>query len=326
MRWLLRIMCAAVIAAGPTYPWPAAAGQDYPSRNVRVIVPYAAGGAGDILGRLLTNELQTQLGQSFYIDNRGGAGGILAATLAAQASADGYTLFEGATGPLGIAPFVHRSVEFDPIHSFAPVSLIAKTPYVLVVNPALPVKNVADLIALLKSKPGQLSFASAGAGGPDHLAGVMFTEMTHTQAVHVPYKGASLALVDVAAGRVQFQFVSPLPAMPMVASGQLRVIAMTSSERSPAMSDVPTVAETVPWFEVNPWYGILAPQGTPQAIVDRLHDAIAAAVANPNVRQHMIASGLDPSPSTPKEFADLIAADRAKWGAIVKKANIAATE
>lgn len=319
----LFVLAIALSAASLTVPATAA---DYPNKPIRLIVPYAPGGATDIVARALSKEFQVRTGQPLVVDNRGGAGGILAAELAAHAPADGYTIFFGATGPLAIGPAVYGKVEFDTRKDFAPITLLANTPYVLVVNPALPANSVAELIALLKAKPGQLNYASSGTGGPDHLGSEIFAQMTGTKSVHVPYKGSGPALADLVAGQVQYQLVSPVPSMPLVKSGHLRVLAVTGSSRSPAMPDLPTVAETVPGFDVTPWYGLLAPAGTPDAVIQFIYQEVADIIAKPEMRQYMLDQGLEPKTMKPAEFGAFLDREVDKWSDVVRRAKVTALE
>ncbi len=303
----------------------AGAQADYPSKPIRMVIPYAVGGAVDIMGRAIAKELSELTGQNVIVENKGGAGGALAAVDVARSPADGYTLFFGATGPLAIVPVVQSKVAFDPIKDFTPVTLVATTPYVLVVNNNLPVKTVADLIALARSKPGTLNFASAGTGGPDHLAGELFKLSANLQMQHVPYKGAGPALADVVAGQVQMEFASPLPAMPLVEAGRLRLLAVTTPQRSAALPQTPTVAESgLPGYDVTPWYGFLVRFGTPPAIVRRLHADLVKVMSKDDLRDSLKKRGLDPKTSTPEEFATFLAAEVGKWGKVVRDANVRA--
>ncbi len=299
--------------------------QDYPSRPIRLVIPYATGGAVDIMGRAIAKELTEIAGQPVVVENKGGAGGALAAVDVAQSKPDGHTIFFGATGPLAIVPFVQSKVGFDPIKDFAPVSLVATTPYVLVVNNDLPVKSVADLIALAKSKPGALNFASAGTGGPDHLAGELFKQSAGLQVQHVPYKGAGPALTDLVAGQVQFEFVSPLPAMPLVESRKLKLLAVTTPKRSAAIPDTPTVAESgLPGFDVTPWYGFLLPAGASPEVVKRVHADLVKVMSRDTIRESFTKRGLDPVTNTPEQFGAFIKAEVDKWGKVVRDAGVKA--
>ena len=296
---------------------------EYPNKPIRMVIPYAVGGAVDIMGRAIAKELTDITGQSIIVENKGGAGGALAAMDVARSPADGYTIFFGATGPLAIVPFVQSKVNFDPIKDFQPVTLIATSPYVLVVNNQLPVKTVGDLITLARNKPGSLNFASAGTGGPDHLAGELFKLSANLQMQHIPYKGAGPALADVVSGQVQLEFVSPLPAMPLVESGRLRLLAVTTAQRSPAFANIPTVAESgLPGYDVTPWYGFLVKAGTPSAIVKKIHSDLMKVMAKEEMRESLKKRGLDPKTSTPEEFSTFLASEVNKWGKVVREANV----
>lgn len=300
-----------------------AVAQGYPARPVKITIPYAAGGAVDIMGRVLAKELGELNRQAYIVDNKGGAGGAIATAEVAHAPPDGYQILLGATGQLSIIPAAYTSnIGYDPIKDFVPISLIATTPYVLVVNPALPVKSVAELIAYAKAHPGALNFASAGTGGPDHLAGELFRGMTGISAQHVPYKGSGPALNDVMSGQVQYEFVSPLPAMPMVEAGKLRLLAVTSKDRSPALPDVPAVAETVPGFEVTPWYGVFLPAGASKELVAKVYDDIRTVMAREQVQRALSSRGLQPTTNTPEEFAAFVRTEGEKWSNIVKNAGV----
>ena len=320
-----RLLCWSLAVTGLLLTGAQALAQTYPNRSVKLVIPYAAGGAVDIMGRVIAKEMSELNGQAYVVDNQGGAGGAIAAALVAHAPADGYEILIGATGPNSIAPAVYGSkVGFDPLKDLIPISLIATTPYVLVTNNALPVASVADLIARAKAEPGRLNYASAGTGGPDHLAGELFTSMANISATHVPYKGSGPALTDLMAGQVQYEFVSPLPAMPLVEAGKLRLLAVTSKERSPALPNVPTIAETVPGFEVAPWYGFFVPARTPPAIVARISADVRKVIAKDEVQQALRKRGLDPVTDTPEEFAAFVRADLVKWSKIVKDAGVKA--
>ncbi len=297
--------------------------QAYPSRSVKLVVPYAAGGAVDMMGRLFAKELNTLNGQPYVVENKGGAGGTIAAAEVARSAPDGYTILIGATGPNVIGPAVYgANAGFDPLKDLIPISLIATTPYVLVTHPGLPVKTVPELIALAKARAGKMNYASSGSGGPDHLAGELFKQLTGASIVHVPYKGSGPALNDLVAGQVDFTFVSPLPAMPLVEGGKLRLLAVTSKQRTAAMSSVPSVSESVPGFEVAPWYGFFVPAGTPPAIVARISADVRKLIALDEVQQQLRKRGIDPSTNTPQEFAAFVSADLAKWTKIVKDAGV----
>ena len=297
--------------------------QAYPIKAVRLMVPYAPGGAVDMMGRLIAKEMSALNGQPYVVENKGGAGGGIAVAEVARSAPDGYTILIGATGPNVIVPDVYGAAAgFDPIKDLVPISLLATTPYVLVANPSLPVKNVAELIAYAKAQSGKMNYASSGSGGPDHLGGELFKQLTGLNVVHVPYKGSGPALVDLVAGQVQYTFVSPLPSMPLVESGRLRLLAVTGKQRVAARPSIPTVAETVPGFEIAPWYGFFVSAGTPPAIVNKILADVRKVVASDEVQQALKKRGIDPQTSSPSEFGDFVRSDLAKWSKIVKDAGV----
>ncbi len=296
--------------------------QTYPVRPIRMIVAYPPGGGTDIVGRMMGQKLGENLGQTVVVDNRGGATGNIGTEIAAHATADGYTLLMGNVAPNAINVSLFKKLPFDPVKDFAPVSLVAVTPNILVVQPSSPVKTVKDLIALAKSKPGTLNFPSAGVGSSSHLAGEMLKSMAGIDMVHVPYKGGGPALVALLSGQVQLMFATLPAAMPHVKSGKLRPVAVTTSHRSQALPELPTIAESgVPGYEAATWYGLLAPAGTPKAIVDRLHAEIVKILAT-DTRQRLAAQGFEPAGTTPAEFAGYIKSEIVKWGKVIKDAGI----
>ena len=296
--------------------------QTYAVRPIRMIVAYPPGGGTDIVGRMMGQRLGENLGQTVVVDNRGGATGNIGTEIAAHATADGYTLLMGNVAPNAINVSLFKKLPFDPVKDFAPVSLVAVTPNILVVQPSSPVKTVKDLIALAKSKPGSLNFPSAGVGSSSHLAGEMLKSMAGIDMVHVPYKGGGPALVALLSGQVQLMFATLPAAMPHVKSGKLRPVAVTTSHRSQALPELPTIAESgVPGYEAATWYGLLAPAGTPKAIVDRLHAEIVKILAT-DTRQRLAAQGFEPAGTTPAEFAGYIKSEIVKWGKVIKDAGI----
>jgi len=300
-----------------------AGAQPYPSKAIRMVVPFPPGGPNDILGRLIAQRLTAQVGQQVVIDNRGGAGGIIGAELAARAVADGYTLLFGGTAPLSINPWLHKQLPYDPIKDFVAVSLVGTAPSLLVTHPNVPVKTVRDLIALAKAKPGQLNFASAGIGTPPHLAGELFKSMAGVDMVHVPYKGGGPALTDLLAGQVGIYFSGISSALPFVKEAKLHGIAMTSAKRSAVMPEMPTIAESgLPGYEVGNWYAIVAPAATPQPIVARLNTEINKTLALPDVKQRFLDLAADPAGSTPGDLSAYIRSEIAKWGKVIKIAGI----
>lgn len=296
--------------------------QAYPTRPIRLIVPFAAGGPMDIMSRALGERLTTNLGQQVVIDNRGGAGGSIGTELAARSTPDGHTLLTGHIGTHAINVSLYKKLGYDPLKDFAPVSLMATLPLGLFVNASVPVKSVSELVALAKAKPGHVNFASAGSGGPTHMAGEMLKAMAQIDIVHVPYKGNAAALADLAAGRVQMMFSNLLTAMPHARAGRLRALAVSSGERSAQAPDLPTVAESgVPGYDLTPWYGLFAPARTPRAIVSRLHQETVRILNAPELKERFRAQGVDLTTCTPDEFTALIRKEIPKWRDVVKKSG-----
>ena len=292
--------------------------QTYPVRPVRMIVPYAAGGGADIVGRLLAQRLGEGWGQTVVVDNRPGASGNIGTEIVARAPADGYTLL--LVGPNHtVNSSLYSKIPFDPIKDFAPVSLVTSAPYLLLVNPAIGVNSVKDLIALAKARPGKVLYASAGNGTAGHLGMELIKTMAGIDMVHIPYKGSPPALTDLLAGQVSAAFDNVLSAAPHVKAGKLRAIAVSTLRRSSALPEVPTVAESgLPGFEVAVWQGILAPAGTPKPLVDTLYSAIVRALGRPDMKERMAANGTEIIGSTPAEFATFIKSDLVKWAKVVK--------
>lgn len=297
--------------------------QDYPSKPVRFVVPFAPGGTTDVLARLVGERLSASLGQQFVVDNKPGAGGNVGTAQVAKAEPDGYTLLMGTVGTHAINASIYPSLPYDPVQDFAPVTLVATVPNVLVVNPEVPANSVAELIALAKEKPGELNFASSGNGSSIHLSGELFKAMTGVDIVHVPYKGSGPAVIDLLGGQVQMMFDNLPSSAPQIKAGKLRPLGVTSKERSPTLPDVPTIAEAgVPGYEALSWFGVLVPAGTPEAIVAKLRDEIAEALADPAMRERFAELGAVPVGDTPAEFADFISAETAKWAKVVAEAGI----
>ena len=300
----------------------AAAAQSYPTHPVRMIVPYAAGGASDVTARIVAAGLSERLKQQIVVENRTGAGGAIGADAAAKAAPDGYTLLLGSASEIVMLPVVAR-IPFDPVRDFAPVALVSDIALVLAVHPSLAAQSVQELIALAKSKPGAINYGSAGIGATSHLAMAMFNAMTGTQMVHVPYKGSVPATADLVAGHLQVGTPTLPAALPYVKGGQLRVLAVTSARRWPTLPDVPTLAESgVPGYEMTLWTGLMAPAGTPQDIVTRLHRETVEVLAMPQVKEAIGRQGGEINTGGPAEFAALIKSDLAKWQRVVKDAGI----
>ena len=310
-------LCAVLIAVtGAVAP---ASAQDYPSRPVRIVVPFAAGGGVDILTRALAQPLGARLGQQVIVDDKPGAGGNLGVDAVAKAPADGYTLVRATTGTHTINPGLYPKLPFDAERDFKPVTLIASVPNLLVVNPALGVDSAAALVALAKSKPGALSFASFGNGASNHLSGEMLKSLTGIDVAHVPYKSAPQAVTDLMAGQTAFAFVNTPLALPHVRSGKLKALAVTGAKRSAATPEFPTMQEAgVPGFVVESWYGLMAPAGTPDAVIARLHKEILAVLATPEVREFFAKQGADVVTSSPAEFAAMVKTERARWAEVIR--------
>jgi len=295
----------------------AAQAQDYPARPVRVVVPFPPGGGTDIVARLVTQKLGERLGANFVIDNRSGAGGTIGTEIVAKSPPDGYTLAV-VSGSHAINPSLYRKLGYDAARDFAPVTLIVSGPGLLVVHPSVPAKTVKELIAVAKARPGQLHYASAGNGTPPHLAAELFKTMTGVNMVHVPYKGNTFAFTDLVAGQVSVSFPTIPSALPLVRSGRLRALAVTSARRSAVLPDVPTIAESgVPGYDSASWFGMLAPAGTPAAITTKLQQETARILQLPDIRKRFLDQGLDPVGDTPQEFAAFIGVEIAKWSKVV---------
>jgi tripartite-type tricarboxylate transporter receptor subunit TctC len=312
----------AAVTAGAACPplWAQAA---YPTRAVRIIIPFAPGGGTDIVARVIAAKLQEAWGQPFVADNKAGANGTLGLDMCAKAPADGYTLAM-VTGSAGVNVTLQGNKQpYDLLKDLTPVSQITTQPYGLVVNPKLPVKNLADLIALAKAKPGSLNYGSSGPGGLSHLSGALFCSMAKIEMTHVPYKGGNPALNDVVGGQIDMLFSTLLQAHPFVSSGRLKVLAVSTAQRSPSAPDVPTMAEAgVPGYEVAGWYGMLAPAGTPPAIVNKLQQEIARILKLPDMKEKLALDGSEGVGSTPAQFGRHMREEVAKWRQLIKETGI----
>lgn len=301
---------------------PNAQAQPYPTKPIRYIVSYAPGGGTDIVARTVGAKLAELFGKQVIIDNRPGAGGNIGTEVAINAPADGYTILAGNIGPIAVNPSLYK-LSFDPLRDLAPVSLLALAPLLIVVHPALPVKSVKDLIALARRAPGKLNYSSAGTGSSNHLAGALFNMLAKVDIVHVPYRGAAPAMVDLLAGHVMLSFATMPSAMSQVNAGKLRVLAVTGIKRSSLMPDMHTTAEAgLPGHEVSAWYSVVVRAGTPKAIIDQLHSALVKALRFPDVRKRLIAEGADPIGNTPEEFDGFMRSETAKWANVVKVAGM----
>jgi tripartite-type tricarboxylate transporter receptor subunit TctC len=297
--------------------------QQYPTKSIRLIVPLAPGGGNDTIARLIGQKISPTLGQQIVVDNRAGAGGIIAAELVAKSPADGYTLLLGNVGVMTIVPNSQKKVPYDPLKDFAPISLIASAPLLVVVHPSLPVNSIKQLVALAKAKPDAVIYASNGVGTSTHLATEMFSMMAGVKMVHVPYKGLSLAMSDLMSGQVPLMFSSAVAMLPHVKTSKLRAIAMTGAKRSPVMAEVPTVAEAgVKGYESGSWYGIVAPANTPGAIIDRLNKEIVAAVKSKEIQDRLNNEAVTPIGNTPEEFSAHIKAEFERMARVIREAKI----
>jgi tripartite-type tricarboxylate transporter receptor subunit TctC len=315
-------LALAMVAASALALGTAAQAQEFPDRPVTLVVPFAAGGSTDVVARIIGQKMSEDLGQQVVVENVAGAGGNLGADRVARAEADGYTILMGTVATHALNPLILKTKPYDPEKDFAPVSLLVLVPNVLVVNPELPAKNVAELVALLKAAPEQYSYASSGNGTPLHLSGELFKKMAGVNIQHVPYKGAGPALNDVIGNQVPIMFDNLPSSSSHIKSGTLRALAVTTKERAPSFPDVPTIAETIPGYETYTWNALFAPAGTPKEAVDRLNAAAKKALADPAVAEKMKDFSATIVASTPEELATHVTAELAKWGPVVKDANV----
>jgi len=293
--------------------------QGYPTKPIRIVVPYPPGGTSDILARAIGPGITAALGQPVIVENKPGSTGNVGADLVAKSPPDGYTLLLADIGSLAISPSIFKDLPFDPVKDFAPVIMVAYSPHLLVVHPGVPAKDVKELIALAKSQPGKLNFAVSGVGGANHLAGVDFAMKSGIKWVYIPYKGGSQALTDMTGGQADVMFNGMLATYPMVKGGKLRAIAISSSKRFSAAPDIPTVAESgFPGFETGSFQGIVAPAGTPPDIVNKLHQTIAKVLATPEMQEKLTNAGAETRPGSPAEFGKFIADEKARWAKVVK--------
>lgn len=306
----------AILALG-TAMHPASA-QNFPMKPIRVIVPLAAGGPGDVLARAIGQKLSERVGQPVVIDNRPGANTNVGTEFVAKAPPDGYTLLATAS-TLTINPSLYATLSYDPLRDFAPITLIATTPLILVVHPSLPVKSVKELIALARSKPGQLNYGSAGNGSALHLAGEMFNSLARVKLVHVPYKGVTNAFSDLLGGQISIMFPGAPIALPQVKAGKLRALGTTGAGRTAAAPELPPISEAgLPGYEVSVWYGVLAPAGTPTAVISRFQSEISKIVQLPEIKDRWAVLGAEPLHNTPEQFAAFLKADLGKWAKVVR--------
>jgi tripartite-type tricarboxylate transporter receptor subunit TctC len=295
---------------------------DYPARPVRLVVPFAPGGTNDILGRIVAEKLAERLGQPFVADNRAGANSVVGSEIVARANPDGHTVLIVAAG-FAVNPSLVRKLPYDTVRDFAPIGLVAGGPYLMVIHPSVPARTVNEFIAWAKSRPGQVNYASVGTGSPPHLAAELLKITAGINMEHIPYKGGSAVLPDLIAGRVSMFFGSIATLRPHVQTEKLRAVAVTTTQRASAMPEVPTFIESgLAGYEVNGWYGLLAPGKTPRAIVGRLNAELRQVLADPETRRRFAANGMDPAPGSAEEFAALIRSEIAKWAKVVRAAGI----
>jgi len=317
MRLLHCIVGALALASGSAFA------QTWPSKPIRVMVPFPPGGSTDIVARIMAQKLEKPLGQPLVVENRGGAGGTIGAAIGAKSAPDGYSLTFGSTSTHVVAPSVYTKLEYDPVKDFAPISLVAVTPYLLAVNPNVAAKNLKELVDLMKKQPGKMNYASAGVGSTTHLAMEMLNLAAQTSATHVPYNGNGPAATALMGGQVEILFGSLPSLLPTAKSGRVRPLAVGTPKRSPSLPEVPTVAESgYPGFDASLWLAFFAPAGTPQAIVDRLHKEIVATVQQADTREALDKAGAEPLTSTPAELAAMIRDGVGKYAAVVKAAGV----
>ena len=292
--------------------------QNYPAKPIRLVLPYPPGGGTDVIARPLAQKLTENLGQQVIVDNRGGAGGNIGMELVAKSPPDGYTLLFALTAQYAVNPSLYPKLAYDPARDYAPISLLANAPYLLVVHPSLPAKSVAGLIALVKARPGQLAYSSSGNGSGAHLAGEMLRSLARLDITHVPYKGAGPAMPDLIAGQVQLSFVTYTAAGPHIKTARLRALGVTTARRSPTLPELPAIAETVPGYDSAVWYGFAAPAGTPVEIVARLNSEVLRVLAAPDFRTRITLEAVAPIGSSPEEFGNFIKSEIVRWAKVVK--------
>lgn len=314
---LTMVIALGLMAVSPTFA------QTYPSRMVTLVVPFPPGGGTDTGARIIAEQLSKRWGQTVVIDNKGGAAGQIGADLVAKAKPDGYTLLLGNIGTQAINPSLYPKMPYNPDTAFAPISLLAELPLAMMVNPAVPAKTAAEFIALAKSRPGQLSYSSSGAGGAPHLVAEIFKEQTRSFILHVPYRGGGPAIADLLAGHVQLSFMTVLEASAHIKAGKLRALAVTSGKRVPALPDVPTLSEGVlPGFNAISWLGLVAPAGTPQLIVEKIAADVRSILSEESVKARYVSLGGVPRATTPQEFSQLIVEDRRRYAQIIRDRKI----
>lgn len=310
---------AAAFPVAPRLAW----AQTYPARPVHLVVPVPPGGAADFIARVIGAKLADALGQPVVINNQGGAGGTIATTEVAKAAPDGYTLLLNSITTHGIGPHLYTNLAYDPVKDFVPVILLAKLPLIMTINASVPAKSVNDVIALAKSEPRQMGFASSGIGGAPHLAGELFKTLTGTDLLHVPYRGSGPAVVDVVAGRIAIMFDAAPSLLAFILAGKLRPLAVASGERIRLLPDIPTFAEIgYPGMDISLWYGVVAPAGTPQTIVQRLNVELVKILAMADIRESFAKQATDPAGGTTEQFDEFMRAESARWDKVIRAANV----
>ncbi len=299
-----------------------AGAQGYPNMAIRIVLPYPPGGGTDLVARVLAQKLSENLGQQVFVDNHGGASGNIGMELVAKSPPDGYTLGLALTAQFAVNPSLYAKLPYDPVKDYAPITLLATAPYVLLTHPSLPVKSVKDFIALAKAKPGQITVASAGNGSGAHLALELMKNLAHVDMVHIPYRGAGPALPDMIAGHVQSGFTTWASCSPHVKTGRLRALGVTTVKRSPAIPDLPAIAETLPGYDSPVWYGVVVPVATPPEIVMKLNQEILRVLKAPEFRERLVADAIEPIGTTPEQFGDYIKSELVKWSKVVKEARV----
>jgi tripartite-type tricarboxylate transporter receptor subunit TctC len=308
-----------VLAAATVIATLDAHGQEFPVKTVRIIVPFAPGGASDVSARITAPKFGEMLGQPVVIENRAGANGIVGTEVTAKSPADGYTVLMATNGTHAVNISLYPKLSYDPLRDFVPITEVVSLTNILVVHPSLPVKSVKELIALARSKPGELNYGSGGNGGTPHLSGELFKSMAKIDLTHVPYKGGGLSTTALLSGEVAMTFNTMLTSINLIKSGRLRPLGVTGAKRSPLMPNLPTIAEAgVPGYEASTWYGLVAPAGTPKHVVGRLHTGMVKALGVPEVRHQLVSQGADPVGNSPAEFESIIRADIVKWAKVVK--------
>jgi tripartite-type tricarboxylate transporter receptor subunit TctC len=310
VAWVVPLAMSAIVQAQP-----------YPAKPIRLVIPYPPGGGSDIIARPLTQLMSASMGQQIVVENRGGAGGNIGMDYVAKSPADGYTLIFGITAQLAVNPSLYPKLPYDLLRDFAPISLLGIAPYVLTVHPALPVKSVKDLVALARAQPNTLTFGSAGNGSGAHLAGEMLNALANVKTVHVPYKGGGPAMIDLVAGQLQLSYLTYTSSNSFIRAGRLRALGVTTAKRSPALPDLPAIAETLPGYDSAVWYGVLAPAGTPADIIARLNREFLAALKNSELRQRLLTEAFEPIGTSPEELGAYMKSEIARWAKLVKATN-----